>query len=85
MRPRRPLYRNAATAVYGAVFNERVGKGWVLTTVYEAWCEEDACQDRGCLGSFRDRGKAIRLASGHRHRLIPGYHRARGGRWRRAA
>jgi hypothetical protein len=82
MKARRPTYRNGTTAVYTSTFFER-GR---LVTAFDVWCEELDCQDRGCLDSFRSRGKARRLADGHRHRLIPVYdRRTRGYQRRRSA
>jgi hypothetical protein len=70
MRPRCPTYRNGTTAVSTTTVFER-GR---LVTVFDV-CEERDCQDRGCLDSFRSRGKARRLADGHRHRLVLAYRR----------
>ncbi len=82
MRQRCPLDRNGTTAVYTTTFFER-GR---LVTVFDVWCQQRDCQDRGCLGSFRSRGRARRLADGHRHRLIPAYdRRARSYQRRRSA
>jgi hypothetical protein len=68
MRPRCPLDRNTTTAVYTTTLVER-GR---LVTVFDVRCQQRDCEDRSCLDSFRSRGKARRLANGHRHCLVPG-------------
>lgn len=68
MKPTHPTHRNGTTAVYTHTFFER-GR---LVTVFDVWCQQRDCEDRSCLDSFRSRGKARRLADGHRHRLVPG-------------
>ncbi len=82
MKARHPTYRNGTIAVYTRTLLER-GR---VVTVFDVWCEQRDCQDRGCLDSFRDRGKAHRRADRHRHRLLPAYHHgARGYQRRRSA